>query len=136
MDNELKTIFSELWENRKSSEKLLLYVFLNRHGTGKIKRFDKSWNKACEESGIGHRYFHELRRTAVRNMIRSGVPETVAMKISGHKTRAIFDRYNITNDEDLVKAAHSQEAYLESRSGTISGTIHKLGKKKGAGENA
>ena len=153
LDEELKEIFSQQWEARKENGKLIPYVFLNKDGDGSIKDFRGAWNKACRDAGLGYGYrasqvyveewqgklpkgpiLHDLRRTAVRNMVRSGIPERVAMMISGHKTRSVFERYNIVSDADLRLAAQQQESYLQSQMGTISGTIHGFDKKKGSAE--
>ena len=114
LDPELKVVIDNQLKNRKISKAILPYIFVNRTGKDKIKHFDKAWKKACKDAKIGIRLFHDFRRTAVRNLVRSGIPERVAMTISGHKTRSVFDRYNIVNDSDLKLAAKRQDEYLKS----------------------
>jgi hypothetical protein len=60
-------------------------------------------------------------------MVGAGIPGRVAMMVSGHKTRSVFDRYNIASEQDLRLAAHKQEEYIRTQKDTVSGTVHDLG---------
>jgi integrase len=71
----------------------------------RIGDFKKVWAKACEKAGLEGLLFHDLRRSAIREMVRNGYSESVAMQISGHSTRAVFDRYNIVSLDDQKAAA-------------------------------
>jgi integrase len=96
------------------------WVFFNESG-GRIGRFQRSWRTACTtaklnlEEGEPEKLFHDLRRSGVRNLIRAGVPESVAMRISGHKTRSVFERYNIVSERDLHEAARKLEIYVAGK---------------------
>ncbi|MFI5374002.1 MAG: tyrosine-type recombinase/integrase [Candidatus Rokuibacteriota bacterium] len=72
--------------------------------------FRRRWNRACLEAGVPGRIAHDLRRTAVRNMVNAGVPDRVAQKVSGHKTRSVFDRYHIVSPGDLKDVARRMDA--------------------------
>ncbi len=81
--------------------------------------FRKAWATACQQAGVPGRLRHDFRRMAVRNMVNDGTPEKVAMLITGHKTRAVFDRYHIVAPEDLKAAT----ARMAARDGHVSGHV-------------
>jgi integrase len=125
----------------KAEDVICPWVFnrSNRKVRGKrITTFIKAFRAACTKAGCPGRIPHDLRRTAVRNLVRAGIPERVAMQMTGHKTRSVFERYNIVSECDLVEAAKKlntlqpippsevrlkPDTTSEDRDGHISGTV-------------
>jgi integrase len=113
----LKAILEQQWQEHRANYPECPFVF---HRNGKrIKDLRGSWERACTEAGISSKKLvHDFRRTAVRNLVRAGVPERVAMTITGHKTRDVFDRYNVVSDGDLQEAARRIDEGIASRTTT------------------
>ncbi|HTS74605.1 MAG TPA: tyrosine-type recombinase/integrase, partial [Bryobacteraceae bacterium] len=89
--------------------------FLIQHHNQPVFDFEKAWATACEAAGVPGTLFHDLRRTAVTNMIEAGLSEKEAMEISGHKTRAVFDRYHIVSERRMKQNAETLEAHLKAK---------------------
>ena len=97
--------------------RIIPYVF-HRNGTA-MKGFRKSWATACKAVGCPGMIRHDFRRTAVRNLVRAGIPERVAMTMTGHKTRSVFERYNIVSPSDLTDAAAKLDAAAKKLTGKV-----------------
>jgi integrase len=103
--------FVSRWERRHGQ--LCTAVF--PWGGHAMKKLRRSWQRACIAAGMPGRLLHDFRRTAVRNLIRAGVQQAIAMKITGHKTDSIFRRYLIVDEELLAQATGAVAAYLEEQ---------------------
>jgi len=88
---------------QRQTGKIVPWVFHHRGGLP-IVDFRDSWDTACEAAGVPGRLFHDLRRTAVRNLERAGVSRSAAMKLTGHKTESVYRRYAIVAEADLLDA--------------------------------
>lgn len=115
-----------LWEiiqERMKARRLELepdcsFVF---HRNGRpVKSIRKAWESACRTNGLEGTRIHDLRRCAARNLSRAGVPESVAMQITGHKTRSMYGRYRIVDERDLIEATERMQAHLDEQSGVRS----------------
>ena len=97
---------------QRQTGRIISSVF-HREGTP-MKSFWKAWKTACKAAGAPGRLPHVFRRTAVSNLERAGVPRSVAMKMVGHKTEAIYRRYAIVSAADLQDAAKKLAAVSAS----------------------
>jgi integrase len=89
--------------------RIVPHVFTRANGKP-LGTFNKRWATACRAAGVAGRVLHDFRRTAVRNLVRAGVPERVAMQMVGWKSRQMLDRYHIVNAADLIEAAKKLDA--------------------------
>jgi integrase len=120
---ELKTLLAAQLDRIRAVERrtgrIIPYLFPYLSGKRRLgvrrRDFRKAWASACKAAGVSGRLRHDLRRTAVRNLERSGVPRSVAMKLTGHKTESVYRRYAIVSDADLREA-------VQRLTGTFSGT--------------
>lgn len=92
---------------------------LVQHEGKPVFDWEKSWRAACNGAKIPGTLFHDLRRTALTNMIEAGFSEKEAMEISGHKTRAVFDRYHIVSERRLKQLAVKLEEHLKTKEASL-----------------
>ena len=102
---ELAEVIDARWREHERLLKIgTICPFVFNRGGKPIRYFYNAWRNACEKTGVPGKFLHDFRRTAVRNLVRAGVSEKTAMQLTGHKTRSVFDRYDIVNEQDLRDA--------------------------------
>jgi len=118
LEGDLWALIERRWAGRvvtaaDGSQAISPLVF---HRDGRqVGNFSKAWKTACGAAGAPQRHLYDFRRSGLRNMVRAGVDPAIAMKISGHRTRATFDRYNIVSDDDIRDAMAKTSAYLRQQ---------------------
>ena len=103
------------WSKQERDQKWADCPWVFHKNGRRIGDFRKAWDAACERAGLSGLLFHDLLRSAVRNMERAGIPRNVAMAISGHLTDNIYRRYDIVSRRDLTNAAAKLESYLRQQ---------------------
>lgn len=105
LTEECRQLVTELRKGKQPED----FLFTRENGE-RVKDFRGTWDALVKAAGLPGLLLHDFRRSAVRNMIRRGVPQKVARDISGHKTDAVFSRYNIVSEADIRDAARKIEA--------------------------
>jgi integrase len=105
----------ELFERRAAARDLACPFVFPGAGGGRLGDFRKAWKRACVAAGVHGTVFHDLRRSGARNGVRSGSTEQVVMELGGWRSRAVFERYNITSERDLADAIERVSGYVADR---------------------
>ena len=108
MSTPIRAVIARRHAHRRAADPLVF-----RRDAVTVRAWRTAWPAACRRAGVPGRLLHDCRRTAARNLVRAGVPERVAMQLTGHRSRAIFDRYNIVQEAELHQASERLCAYLE-----------------------
>lgn len=101
-------------QRRLTKRRLDCRLVFHREGEPMVD-WRKAWEAACKAAGCPGKRLHDCRRTAARNLVRARVSERVAMQLTGHKTRSVFDRYNIVAEDDLRKGVDQLAEYVEQQ---------------------
>ncbi len=127
LDEEFAGLIERRWLARQyvtgNGAALSAFVF-HRQGR-QVHRdvFLKQWKAACRAAELAGKLFHDFRRTAARNLIRGGVPQSVAMRITGHETDSMFRRYDIASSDDKLAALRAARPYAGSRKGQSASVV-------------
>lgn len=116
LEGDLAALVARRWDARligEPEEPRVVETVFHRHGEP-IDSFFKAWRSATKKAGVLGRLFHDLRRSAARNLVRSGTPEAIAMAVTGHRSRSVFSRYNIVAGDDLRHAIQRVSSYVST----------------------
>lgn len=111
---EMQEVLERWWMESRTKYPACPWV-VHRDGKKITRHFGKSWATACKKVGLEGLLFHDLRRSAIRNLVRAGVPQSISMAISGHKTDSVFRRYAIVSEIDITEAGDKLSQYLHNR---------------------
>jgi len=118
LDDDTWTVMERRWIARQyetaKGTVLSAYVFHEYGQPISESKFKRMWARACKKAKLTGKLFHDYRRTAARNMLRAGIPQAVAMQITGHRTDSMFRRYSIVSVDDKRAALKKQLEFLKS----------------------